>query len=168
MRLPFRWGWLNNTGWVWFTIIMFLVFTVKKLFFSYTTEGSLVDTGAYQPYTLAGPPVWRLVLAPLAVYNIVALKTNHCLLYFKCFPFSFETFLLFFLQGHSFSMFVKEDYLILHYLFLSCLFVAIAVDVLSFLLTHWTAVVVWLVPIRWLVCLNKTYFYPSLNVSTFM
>ena len=31
--------------------------TVKQVFFSYTTEGSLVDIGAYQPYTLAGPPV---------------------------------------------------------------------------------------------------------------
>ena len=77
-----------------------------------------------------------------------------------------KPFLLFLLQGHSFSMFVKEDLLILHYLFLSCLFVAIAV--LSFLLTHWPALVVGLVPIRWLVCLNKTYFYRTLNVSTFM
>ena len=32
-------------------------------------EGSLVDTRAYLPYTLGGPPVWGLVLDPLAAYT---------------------------------------------------------------------------------------------------
>ena len=47
---------------------------IKRVFYycqtsvlSYTTEGSLVDTRAYKPYTLVGPPVRRLVLDPLAV-----------------------------------------------------------------------------------------------------
>ena len=35
-----------------------------------STEGSLVITRAYQPYTLVGPPVWGLVLDPLAVYSL--------------------------------------------------------------------------------------------------
>ena len=42
---------------------------VKQVFFSYTTQGSLVDTRAYYPYTLVGPPVRRLGLDPLAVYT---------------------------------------------------------------------------------------------------
>ena len=44
--------------------------TVIKVYFSYTMEGSLVDTRAYQPYTLAEPPVRGLVLDPLAVYTL--------------------------------------------------------------------------------------------------
>ena len=31
--------------------------TVKQVVFSYTTQGSLVDTTAYKPYTLVGPTV---------------------------------------------------------------------------------------------------------------
>ena len=33
--------------------------TVKQVFFSYTTEWYLVDTPAYKPFTLVGPPVLR-------------------------------------------------------------------------------------------------------------
>ena len=28
------------------------------------------NTRAYKPYTVGGPPAWRLVLAPLAVYSL--------------------------------------------------------------------------------------------------
>ena len=51
--------------------------TVKQVFFVYTTEGSLVDTRAYKPYTLAGPPALRLVLDPLAAYTSTADYTSH-------------------------------------------------------------------------------------------
>ena len=43
--------------------------------FSYTTDWSLVDTRAYQPYTLVGTPVWRPVLDPLAVYASATIHT---------------------------------------------------------------------------------------------
>ena len=48
--------------------------TVKQVFFSYITEGSLVDTRAYKPYILAGPPLRRLVLDPLAVYTLTTIR----------------------------------------------------------------------------------------------
>ena len=43
--------------------------TVKQVFFSCTMEGYLVDTQAYQPFTLVGPPVLRPVLDPLNAYT---------------------------------------------------------------------------------------------------
>ena len=56
---------------------------VQQVFFLLSTEGSLVIIGAYQPYTLVGPPVRRLVLDPLAVYTlktvyISAIYIAHC------------------------------------------------------------------------------------------
>ena len=42
---------------------------VQQAFFLLSTEGSLVITRAYQPYTFVGPPVRELVLDPLAVYS---------------------------------------------------------------------------------------------------
>ena len=38
-------------------------------FFLLSTEGSLVIIRAYQPYTLVGPLVLRLILDPQAVYS---------------------------------------------------------------------------------------------------
>ena len=43
--------------------------TVKQVFFSFTTEGYLVDTRVYQPFTLVGPSVLPLALDPLAAYT---------------------------------------------------------------------------------------------------
>ena len=43
--------------------------TVKQVFFHYK-EGSLVDHRAYKPYTLVGPPAFRLGLDTLAVIFI--------------------------------------------------------------------------------------------------
>ena len=118
---------------------------------------------------LSGTPSLKTGTSPPSCLQYCSSQNKPLSLIFQMFPiFIRNLFAVFLARSFILSMFVKEDYLILHYLFLSCLFVAIAVDVLSFLLTHWTAVVVWLVPRRWLVCLNKTYFYPSLNVSTFM
>ena len=42
---------------------------VQQVFFLLSTEGSLVITRTYQPYTLVWPPVRGLVLDPLAVYS---------------------------------------------------------------------------------------------------
>ena len=48
----------------------------KQVLFSYTMEGSLEDTRGYLPYTLVGPPVWRPVLSPLAVYTSTTVYIN--------------------------------------------------------------------------------------------
>ena len=40
--------------------------------------GSLVDHRAYKPYTLVGPPVFRPLLAPLAVYSSTTDYVYYC------------------------------------------------------------------------------------------
>ena len=52
--------------------------------FLLSTEGSLVITRTYQPYTLVGPPVRGLVLNPLAVYSS---RTSIHIALFKLFLF---------------------------------------------------------------------------------
>ena len=51
------------------TLLISPINFVQQVFFLLSTEGSLVITRAYQPYTLVGPPVRGLVLDPLAVYS---------------------------------------------------------------------------------------------------
>ena len=55
--------------------------TIKQVFFSYTTDGFLVDTKAYQPYTLVGPPVWRPLLAPLAANTSTTVYISNDLMF---------------------------------------------------------------------------------------
>ena len=46
-----------------------LINFVQQVLFLLLTEGSLLTIRAYQPCTLVGPPVRRLVLDPLADYS---------------------------------------------------------------------------------------------------
>ena len=43
----------------------------------YTYGEIILDIWAYQPYILVGPPVWRLVLAPLAVNSLTTAYKWH-------------------------------------------------------------------------------------------
>ena len=52
-----------------FQMYTVIIYFVQQVFFLLSTEGSLVNIRAYQPYTLVGPPVRGLVYNLLAVYS---------------------------------------------------------------------------------------------------